>query len=86
MCHREEGTTWITMPTGTAAPISRVSQRLAATSGAARTTLSRPRHARPSPLRLALPDSVAVLALLVVGHPAEAPAPRPRKTLEEILI
>ena len=67
MCHREEGTTWITMPTGPAAPISRVSQRLAATSGAARTTLSRPRRARLSPLRLALP-----------GRPLRPPGMTPR--------
>lgn len=36
--------------------------------------------------RLELPDAVAVMALLVVGHPAEAPEQRPRKRLEEILI
>jgi nitroreductase len=36
--------------------------------------------------RLGLPEGVNVVALLAVGHPAEDPAPRPRKSLEEILV
>jgi nitroreductase len=34
---------------------------------------------------LGVPDSVRVVALLTMGYPAEHPAPRPRKTLEEIV-
>lgn len=33
-----------------------------------------------------LPEGLSVAALLVVGHPAEDPEPRPRKPLEEILV
>lgn len=36
--------------------------------------------------RLGLPEHLAVMALLPVGHPAENPEPRPRKALEDILI
>lgn len=36
--------------------------------------------------RLNLPGELGVAALMAVGHPAEAPAPRPRKPLEEILV
>jgi len=36
--------------------------------------------------RLGLPGELGVAALMAVGHPAEAPAPRPRKPLEEILL
>ncbi len=33
---------------------------------------------------LALPEDAAVVALLVLGYPAEEPAPRPRKALDEV--
>lgn len=36
--------------------------------------------------RLGLPQGLGVVALLAVGHPAEDPAARPRKSLEEILL
>ena len=36
--------------------------------------------------RLALPEELAVIALLAVGEPSEAPAPRPRRELADILI
>lgn len=36
--------------------------------------------------RLGLPESLGVTALLAVGHPAENPPQRPRKSLEEILV
>ncbi|MBI4805382.1 MAG: nitroreductase family protein [Desulfovibrio sp.] len=36
--------------------------------------------------RLGLPDSLGVVALLAVGYPGENPEPRPRKSLEDILI
>jgi nitroreductase len=35
---------------------------------------------------LELPDAVKSLALLTVGYPAESPAPRPRRSLEEIVL
>lgn len=36
--------------------------------------------------RLGLARGIGVAALLAVGFPAEAPAPRPRKSLEDILV
>lgn len=33
---------------------------------------------------LGVPDNVFVLGVIVVGHPAEEPGPRPRKPLEEV--
>jgi len=36
--------------------------------------------------RLGLPESLGIVALLAVGHPGENPEPRPRKSLEEILV
>lgn len=36
--------------------------------------------------RLGIPDGLAVMALLPVGFPAESPASRPRKGIEEILV
>lgn len=35
---------------------------------------------------LGLPGNLGVVALLAVGHPGENPPPRPRKSLEEILV
>jgi len=37
-------------------------------------------------VRFAIPEHLAVVSLLAVGHPAESPPPRPRKPLEEILL
>jgi len=34
---------------------------------------------------LGIPDAVRVVALLPLGHPAEAPGPRPRKPLAEVV-
>lgn len=36
--------------------------------------------------RFLLPEAMPVIALLAVGHPAEAPEPRPRKALGDILL
>jgi len=36
--------------------------------------------------RFNIPDQMAVIALLAAGRPAEEPGPRPRKTMEEIII
>ncbi|WP_027190280.1 nitroreductase family protein [Fundidesulfovibrio putealis] len=36
--------------------------------------------------RLGLPEGLGVAALMAVGHPAESPPQRPRKSLEEILV
>jgi len=36
--------------------------------------------------KLGLPEHLGVAALLAVGRPAEDPAPRPRKAVEEILV
>lgn len=36
--------------------------------------------------RFAIPEELAVVSLLAVGRPAESPPPRPRKTLEEIVL
>ena len=36
--------------------------------------------------KLGIPEQLGVVALLVVGYPAEDPDPRPRKSLEEILV
>jgi nitroreductase len=35
---------------------------------------------------LGLPEELGVVALLAVGHPGESPNPRPRKSLEDILV
>ncbi|MDM7924724.1 MAG: nitroreductase family protein [bacterium] len=34
---------------------------------------------------LGIPDSVAVVELMALGHPAAVPGPRPRKSLQEIV-
>ncbi len=36
--------------------------------------------------RFGLGEELALVCLLAVGHPAEAPGPRPRKSLEEIVL
>lgn len=36
--------------------------------------------------RFQIPEAMPVVALLAVGHPAETPEPRPRKSLEEIIL
>lgn len=36
--------------------------------------------------RFAIADNLAVIALLAVGYPDESPGPRPRKSLEEIVL
>lgn len=43
-------------------------------------------HEGPIRKRFGIPAGLSVLALLAVGWPAESPEPRPRKTLEEILV
>ena len=42
--------------------------------------------ASPIAQLLGIPEGLSALVLLTVGYPGEAPAPRPRKPLEEILI